>query len=160
VPFPPTLNPQPSTLNLKFLTPTLLKTGSGIDSRGRRIPAAEVRDRPPFGVIVRRLRDRLSSLCTFFGEPWQHPDFAALGRAADAVELVASNTVWLTRRRTSTRTGDTHELSGFVGQTTYQFPTPECLSTFLPLLKLAEYIHIGKHAPWGNGKVVVEGGAE
>ncbi len=148
--------PRPSTVVLRFLTPTFLKTGSGVEASGRRIPATEVRDRPPFGVIVRRLRDRISSLCAFFGEPWHYPNFAALGRQADAVELIDSQTVWLTRKRLSTRTGMSHELSGFIGSATYRFRDAETQATFLPLLKIGEYVHVGKHAPWGNGKILVQ----
>jgi len=153
--------PRPLTVTIRFLTPTLLKTGSGLEAGGRRVAATEVRDRPPFGVIVRRLRDRISSLCAFFGEPWNYPDFAALGRRADAVELIDSNTVWLTRRRQSTRTGMSHELSGFVGSAFYRFPDAQTLATIVPVLKLGEYVHVGKHAPWGNGKILVQtiGGA-
>jgi hypothetical protein len=161
---PPRVAPLPAgnpwlTVKLRFLTPTLLRTGSGIDSQGCRHCATEVRGRPPFGVVARRLRDRLSTLCAFFGEPWRHPDFAALGTAADTVRLVDSHTVWLTRHRRSTRTGDTHEISGFVGEAVYEFPDAATRAQFLPLLKLAEYIHVGKYAPWGHGKVLVEGDA-
>jgi hypothetical protein len=151
-----TFNPPPSTLHLHFLTPMLLKSGSGIDERGRHVPATEIRERPPFGVIVRRLRDRLSALCAFFTEPWRHPDFAGLGTMADTVRLVDSRTVWLTRDRRSTRTGDKQEISGFVGRATYEFPAPTTSATLAPLLTLGELLHIGKHAPWGNGGVRVE----
>lgn len=144
------------TLKLHFLTPMLLKTGSGVDTHGRRIKAYEIRERPPFGVLARRLRDRLSALCSFFGKPWQDADFAGLGQAADAVQLVDSHTVWLTRVRRSTRTGDSHEISGFVGQAVYEFPNHDLLATFWPLLKLGEYVHVGKNAPWGHGKILVE----
>lgn len=146
-------------LKLHFLTPMLLKTGSGVDAQGRRIKAYEIRERPPFGVLARRLRDRLSALCSFFGKPWQDVDFAGLGQSADAVRLVDSQTVWLTRVRRSTRTGDSHEISGFVGQAVYEFPDHDVLATFWPLLKLGEYIHVGKNAPWGHGKILVEGHA-
>lgn len=142
-------------IRLQFRTPMLLKTGSYKDDTGRIVPAREVRDRPPFGVIIRRLRDRLSALCLFFGEPWPHPDFAGLGQRADQVTLVHSNTTWLTRQRTSTRTGQSHEISGFIGEATYELPTPESFNEFWPLLKIGEYLHIGKHAPWGNGAMRV-----
>jgi len=140
-------------MKIKFVTPLLLKSGSGIDDKGNRVVAREVRDRPPFGVLIRRLRDRLSSLCAFFGTPWTHPDFAALGTMADAVELVESQTTWLTRNRHSTRTGHTHEISGLVGHATYAFPTQESLDALAPLLKFGELIHVGKNAPWGNGGI-------
>lgn len=140
-------------LKIKFLTPLLLKSGSGIDEQGKRIAAQEIRERPPFGVIVRRLRDRLSSLCAFFGERWNHPDFAALGELADTVTLVSSKTTWLTRSRQSTRTGEVHEISGLVGHATYQFSSDEALNALAPMLKFGELIHLGKNVPWGNGAI-------
>lgn len=142
-------------IQIKFLTPLLLKSGSGVDDRGRRIPAQEIRERPPFGVILRRLRDRLSALCTFFGDPWRHPDFAALGAAADRVELLHAHTQWLTRDRRSTRTGQAHEISGLIGNATYEFPDEATFASLSPLLRIAELVHVGKNAPWGNGAVRV-----
>lgn len=140
-------------IRIMFRTPMLLKSGSHKAENGRIIPAKEIRNRPQFGVLARRLRDRLSALCLFFGEPWHHPNFAALGERSDAVQLVHSDTVWLTRTRTSTRTGQTHEISGFIGEADYEFPTPESLAEFRPLLQLGQYLHIGKNAPWGNGRI-------
>lgn len=142
-------------LTLRFVTPTLLKTGSGIGPDGERLPAREVREKPELGVIVRRLRDRLSSLCAFFGEGWYHPDFAGLGEAADRATLVESNTQWLSRTRRSTRTGHSYDLEGLVGTATYEFPDQASLDAVWPLLKLGELIHVGKNAPWGNGGVGV-----
>jgi hypothetical protein len=137
---------------VRFLTPTLLRTGSGVDSSGRRIPAREITGAPPFGVLIRRLRDRLSSLCAFFApEPWQRDDFGDLGRLADEVDLIESHTAWEHRWRRSTRTGRSHELSGFIGTATYRFPTPSHLTALLPLLRYGELLHVGKHAVWGNG---------
>jgi len=146
-------DPHKPRVKIKFLTPLLLKSGSGIDDRGNRIAAQEVRDRPPFGVIIRRLRDRLSSLCMFFGEPWTHPDFAALGAIADTVTLISSQTTWLTRSRQSTRTGQSHEISGLVGHSTYEFPNNEAFDTLASLLKFGQLIHVGKNVPWGNGEI-------
>jgi len=150
VPSLPT-DPGKPRLKLKFLTPLLLKSGSGIEENGKRILAQEIRERPPFGVIIRRLRDRLSSLCAFFGQRWDCPDFAALGTLADQVTITSSQTTWLTRNRHSTRTGQSHEISGLVGQTTYEFPDKATFDVLTPLLKIGELIHIGKNAPWGNG---------
>ena len=143
------------SIRVQFLTPTLIRAGSGVDANGRRIPAREIRDRPPFGVIIRRLRDRLSSLCQFFGTPWNHPDFAELGRLADAVQLVDSRTTWLTRSRQSTRTGDSHALNGFIGEAVYAFPSKHHSAALEPLLQFAELIHLGKLTPWGHGRIKV-----
>jgi len=144
-------DPSRPRLKLRFLTPLLLKSGSGLAADGTRIAAREIRDRPPMGVLVRRLRDRLSTLSTFFGDRWDCPDFAAWGTLADRVTIADSRTTWLTRTRSSTRTGQSHELSGLVGQTTYEFPDQETFETLRPLLKAGELIHVGKNAPWGNG---------
>ncbi len=146
-------DPARPRLKLRFVTPLLLKSGSGLSPDGQRIPAEEVRDRPPFGVILRRLRDRASALCTFFSEPWRHPDFASLGTLADTVNLVESRTEWLTRDRRSTRTGQHHDIGGLLGHALYEFPDHDTLTTLAPLLKLAEFLHVGKHAAWGNGSV-------
>jgi len=147
------ISPGELTRTIHFQTPTLLRAGSGVDSSGRRIPARDIVGAPPFGVLLRRLRDRLSSLCAFFGpEPWQRDDFGELGRLADEVELVASDTAWEHRSRRSTRTGRTHELSGFVGSATYRFPTASHLASLFPLLRYGELLHVGKHAVWGNGR--------
>jgi len=146
-------DPSRPRLKLKFLTPLLLKSGSGIGEDGRRIPAQEIRDRPPMGVIIRRLRDRLSTLCTFFGERWDCPDFSAWGTLADTVTITESRTTWLMRQRRSTRTGHSHEISGLVGSTTYEFPDEQTFTTLSRLLRIGEILHIGKNAPWGNGGV-------
>lgn len=153
VPTNPSLDPTRPRLKLKFITPLLLKSGSGIGQDGKRISAQEIRERPPLGVIVRRLRDRLSALCTFFGERWECPDFSAWGMLADKATIVESQTTWLTRQRRSTRTGHSHEISGLVGHTIYEFPDEQTWATLSPLLRIGELIHVGKNAPWGNGAV-------
>jgi len=147
------VDPVKPRLKLKFITPLLLKSGSGIDAQGVRIPAREIRERPPLGVIVRRLRDRLSSLSTFFGDGWTCPDFSAWGTLADQAQIIDSRTSWLTRNRRSTRTGHAHQISGLVGQTIYEFPNQQTFEILSPLLRIGELIHIGKHAPWGNGGI-------
>jgi len=102
------------------------------------------------------LLDRLSALCAFFApEPWHRDDFGELGRLADDVELIASDTAWEHRSRRSTRTGRSHELSGFVGTATYRFPTASHLASLFPLLRYGELLHVGKHAVWGNGRFAV-----
>jgi CRISPR/Cas system endoribonuclease Cas6 (RAMP superfamily) len=60
---------------------------------------------------------------------------------------VSAQTDWVERFRTSSRTRQRHELSGFVGDTTYEGELRE----FLPWLALGELAHVGKHTAWGNG---------
>lgn len=144
-------DPNKPRIKIKFLTPLLLKSGSSLNEDGSRVAAQEIRERPPFGVLIRRLRDRLSSLCTFFGERWDHPDFASLGTLADQVAIVDSQTTWLNRNRHSTRTGQSHEISGLVGHTTYLFLDVSVLEDLMGLIQFGRLIHVGKNAPWGNG---------
>ncbi len=150
------LEPMNSDLQreLDFQTPTLLRTGSGVAPDGRRIAAREIVGAPPFGVLIRRLRDRLSSLCAFFAEEeWHRDDFSELGRLADEVELLDETTAWQHRSRRSSRTGQSHELSGFTGKATYRFPSQSHLSSLLPLIRYGELIHVGKNVVWGNGRI-------
>ena len=142
-------------LSIHFTSPLLLKAGSGVLPDGTRVQAREVRESPAFGVLISRLRDRLSSLSTFYGERWQ-ADFRAMGERANGVAIHESKTIWLTRNRRSTRTGQAHEISGLVGHTTYRFENQAELAFFLPLLRIGELIHVGKNAPWGNGGIRLE----
>lgn len=148
------VSPQPRIL-VRFLTPTLLRSGSYVNAQGRYVRGREMRESPPFGVLIRRLRDRLSQLSLFFGTPWRGVDFAGIGTRADDVVLIDSRTQWLTRRRHSTRTGQSHEISGLVGDAIYEFPTRETWDAYRPLLAAGMLVHVGKSAPWGNGAIDV-----
>ena len=72
---------------------------------------------------------------------------AELGKIAEEVRTVACNVTWTERFRTSSKTRQRHELSGFMGEATYQGYFSEHLSWLL----LGELVHIGKHTAWGNG---------
>lgn len=134
-------------LEILFQTPTYLKDG------GREVTRA----REAFGALVRRGRDRLSSLAYFYGEdheggpielPW---DFRALGDLANRAELVVDEMVWSQTRRRSSRTGQVQDLSGLTGRACYR-GVPGILER---LLQLASVTHVGKHAAFGLGKISV-----
>lgn len=122
-------------LRIRFLTPTLLRAGG------------EVIRRPEFHHVFKRLRDRINALNTFFGDDPLSVDFAELGKTAEKVRTVACNVEWTERFRTSSKTRQRHELSGFMGEATYQGYFSEHLSWLL----LGELVHVGKHTAWGNG---------
>ncbi|MEW5979659.1 MAG: CRISPR system precrRNA processing endoribonuclease RAMP protein Cas6 [Acidobacteriota bacterium] len=126
-------------LQLRFLTPVLLKSEGAVVRR------------PEFHPLFKRLRDRLNALCTFFGEGPLEADFQGLGRRAEQVRLVSARIEWEERERRSSKTGQRHPLSGFVGQATYEGEFTE----FLPWLALGELTHVGKHTAWGNGQIGV-----
>ncbi len=123
-------------LSIQFLTPTLLKAEGGIVRK------------PDFHHLFKRLRDRVNALSTFFGDGAVEADFRGLGERAETIRTVSVHTDWVERFRTSSKTRQRHELSGFVGDATYEGELEE----FLPWLALGELIHVGKHTAWGNGR--------
>ena len=134
-------------LTLNFLTPTTLKTGSTVDRDGTIVR------RPAFHHILKRLRDRANALATFHGTGPLALDFKGLGEAAEAVETVDDQTRWVERGRFSRRREVPHDLSGFAGRVSFRGE----IAPFMALLRLGEYVHVGKNAVFGNGWFVIEG---
>jgi len=126
-------------VTIRFLTPTLLRADG------------EVVRQPEFHHLFKRLRDRINALGAFFGDGPLDADFRGLGERAEKIRTVSAQINWLERFRTSSRTRQRHELSGFVGDTTYEGELRE----FLPWLALGELAHVGKHTAWGNGRYEV-----
>ena len=123
------------SITLRFLTPTLLRA-DGLLLR-----------RPTFGTLLKRLRDRINALSYFYCGAGLDIDFKAFGEAAEAVKTVSDSTRWVDSSRFSRRRQVSQDLSGFVGEVTFEGN----LEMFLPYLKLGEYLHVGKNAVFGNG---------
>ena len=134
-----------SEISLRFLTPTHLVFGE-----------KQLRE-PEFHHLVRRLRDRLNALATFYCGGPLALDFRGLAERARAVRCLRRNWQWEERQRRSARTGRRHAIGGFLGRTVFGAPTAGTLAEFLPLLQLGQYLHVGKHAVWGNGWYEVSG---
>ena len=134
---------RPTRLNLVFLTPTALKDhGHEAYTAGEAFPA-----------LVRRARDRVSSLYQFYGcgtagadLPW---DFRGIGEEAEQARCVYDRTEWRSHTRRSSRTGHTHALDGLVGHASYDNVPPRSAA----LVRLAEFTHVGKHATFGLGRI-------
>jgi len=122
-------------VTLRFLTPAMLRA-DGLLVR-----------RPTFGPLAKRLRDRINALSYFYCGAGLDIDFKAFGDQAEKIETVSDSTGWVESSRYSRRREVTHDLSGFVGEVTFEGE----LGTFLPYLKLGEYLHVGKNAVFGNG---------
>jgi hypothetical protein len=136
LPRPDTRHPTPAFLTIRFLTPTLLRADG------------KVIHRPEFHHLFKRVRDRINALSTFFGEGPLDADFRGLGERAEKVRTLSSKIEWVERFRTSSKTLQRHELSGFMGSVVYEGG----LNEFVPWLALGELVHVGKHAAWGNGQ--------
>jgi hypothetical protein len=122
-------------ITLRFLTPTMLKA-DGVEAR-----------RPAFGPIAKRLRDRINALSYFYCGKGLDIDFKAFGEQAEKIRMVADSTRWVESARYSRRREVTHDLSGIVGEVTFEGE----LAPFIPYLKLGEHVHVGKNAVFGNG---------
>ena len=133
-------------ITISFLTPTYLKFKE------------QAVLKPDFHHVFKRVRNRLNAVCTFFGPAPIDADFKGLGEAAEEVQTVKCDVHWVDRYRTSSRTHQRHELSGFVGECTYEFPMDESGIPNLHLLKwilCGELLHVGRHTAWGNGRIQV-----
>ena len=53
--------------------------------------------------------------------------------------------------RRSTRTGQSHSIGGFIGTVEYEGD----LAEFLPILKAAKWIGVGRQSVWGKGEIQV-----
>jgi len=140
-------------VTIRFLTPTFLRADG------------EIVRCPEFHHVFKRLRDRINALNTFFGDGPLEVDFRCLGERAEKVRTVSAQTEWVERFRTSSKTHQRHELSGFVGSCAYEFPQAESGISdleFLNWLLIGELVHVGKHTAWGNGwyQIVDEGTGE
>lgn len=123
-------------ITVHFLTPTLLKADG------------KIIERPEFHHLIKRLRDRINALAHFYCDDTLDLDFKSFGERAERVRTVSCKLRWEDRDRRSWRTGQSHDMGGFVGEVTYEGDLEE----FLPLLILGQYTHVGKYAVWGNGR--------
>jgi hypothetical protein len=126
-----------AALRIEFLTPTELK------HEGR------IADRPEFGILAARIRDRVSALRALYGEGPLDLDFAGFGARAAAVRMTRCDLHDVARERRSSRTGQTHPLGGFTGMAEYADVPGE----FLPFLEAARWTGVGRQAVWGKGEI-------
>jgi hypothetical protein len=126
-------------VRVRFVTPTELKSGH------------QVAERPEFGILFGRLRDRVSTLRTLYGDGPLDIDFRSMGERAAAVRIVRCELQQTTVDRLSSRTGQRHSLGGFVGKVEYEGN----LGEFVPYLRLGSWVGVGRQTVWGKGCLVV-----
>jgi hypothetical protein len=129
----------PGRVRVDFLTPTELKFAKGI--------AAE----PAFGILFARVRDRVSMLSALYGSGTLKVDFKAMGERAALVRMVRSEVHTVEAHRRSSRTGQVHPVSGFVGSADYEGD----LAEFLPYLEAARWTGVGRQTAFGKGEIAV-----
>ncbi|MEW5919920.1 MAG: CRISPR system precrRNA processing endoribonuclease RAMP protein Cas6 [Bacillota bacterium] len=121
-------------LTILFLTPTCLRVGD------------EFLDKPLFPVLVRELFRRASALYYFFhGYKEMDLNYREFLHKAEKVRPIKDYTRFSAGRQ---RGGTYGEAEGLLGEVTYINLLPD----FLPLLKLGEYLNLGRHAAFGLGR--------
>ena len=124
---------------VRFITPTELKSGQ------------QIADRPEFGILIARIRDRLSTLRSLYGAGSLDMDFAEFGRRAGLVEMTFCDAVPVHVMRVSSRTGQRHPLGGFIGMAEYEGELRE----FVPFLRAAQFSGVGRQTTWGKGQIEI-----
>ncbi|MFP3870890.1 MAG: CRISPR system precrRNA processing endoribonuclease RAMP protein Cas6 [Syntrophobacteria bacterium] len=126
-------------LKIRFLTPVLLK------EKGRWA-------RPLSGPLMKRLRDRVSALSYFYCGEVPEMDFRKLGEAAESIRTIQQRLHWVEEKRYSRHRNLSHLLKGFLGEVELEGE----LGPFMPLLRLGQYLHVGKATAFGQGWYQVE----
>jgi len=123
-------------LRVCFLTPTELKGA----------------DRPEFGILMARVRDRIGTLRQLYGEGPLDLDFKAFGERAARVSMTRCELADIEATRVSRRTGQSHSLGGFTGVAEYAGD----LAEFIPYLEIARWTGVGRQTVWGKGEIAYE----
>ena len=125
-------------VTLRFVTPTELKSGGSLLRK------------PEFDVLFKRLRDRISALRSLYGSGPLEIDFRLMGSRSEAVRLVRSRLEWEAPERRSARTGQVHSIGGFTGEAEY---AGDFIGEFMPWLRAARWVGVGRQTVWGKGDV-------
>jgi len=109
-------------------------------------------EQPEFGILLSRIRDRISTLRELYGDGPLAIDFKAFGERASRVLMTRCELVPIATERTSRATGQTHSLGGFTGVAEYEGG----LGEFLPYLEIARWTGVGRQTVWGKGEIAYE----
>jgi hypothetical protein len=123
-------------VRVHFLTPTELKGA----------------EKPEFGILLARIRDRASTLRELYGDGPLPLDFKAFGERASRVSMRRCELASVAPERTSRATGQRHSLGGFTGVAEYEGD----LAEFLPYLEIARWTGVGRQTVWGKGEIAYE----
>jgi len=112
----------------------------------------------PFHVLIRTGLRRISALFERYDGSEPALDYRGLVHRAMNIRTVSSTIQWYDWRRYSNRQEQAMFLGGMTGAVVYEGD----LAEFLPLLRLAEQVHLGKQTTFGLGRIELfdpDGGA-
>jgi len=107
----------------------------------------------PFHVLMRAVLRRLAALFRHYGDGEPALDYRGLIARAQEVQTLQASLRWLDWERYSHRQKTSMFLGGLVGEITCAGE----LTEYMPLLRVAEKVHLGKNTTFGLGKIKVSG---
>jgi len=129
-------------ISVKFLTPTRILFHN------------QLVDELSFELLLRNLLRRASLLAKLHcNQNWELDYKQILNFAAAQVHLSQGKLSWQDWERYSRRQQQRHQLGGFIGTVEYKGD----IAPFLPLIRLGQFIHLGKNTSFGMGKYVIDG---
>lgn len=117
-------------VRVHFLSPTELKNA----------------DRPQFGALFSRIRDRISTLRALYGSGPLEIDFESMGSEARDVRMTRCDIQFVEAAT------DRRPQGGFIGAAEYEGD----LTAFLPYLEIAAHTGVGRQTVWGKGEIRIE----
>lgn len=141
-PWPIPLPPAPHRARITLEHPLRLR------SEGRYLDAAAF----SFSVMFTTLLRRAAGLAATVGDGPPEVDFAALKRAAGAVDVTATELEWFDWSRHSARQGRRVPMGGLLGA----FTLAGDLAPLWPWLWAGQWLHVGKGAVMGLGRYRAE----
>jgi len=128
-------------IEIKFVTPTRILQKNKLVSQ------------LSYELFIRNLLRRISLLGKIHCESdWGLPYGEIIEQATRCVRLVKNQLTWHSMERYSNRQGRKMNIGGFVGTVSYEGE----ISSFLPLIFLGQFTHVGKNTTFGLGKYIVE----
>jgi len=124
-------------IELILETPLRLKFDNRLESR------------LPFHVLIRAALRRISSLFDSYGTGEPSLDYRGLAKRAEEVCVSLDEIEWTDWRRYSNKQDQAMFMGGISGAIGYS----GALAEFLPLLRIAELVHLGKQTTFGLGKL-------
>jgi hypothetical protein len=130
----------PAHIRVVFLTPTELKHNHQIAAT------------PEFPILFSRVRDRIATLSRLYTGKDLGIDFQGTNARAAEIRMTAFRSHYQSASRRSTKTRQSHEIGGFIGEADYEGD----LGEFLPYLEAASWTGVGRQSVWGKGEIRVE----
>lgn len=133
---------QEKVLNIMFESP--------LRRKGNRQTAPEIPPELPFVTLVRMMLQRTSSLFECYGDKTPALDYKGLIEAAKQATAAEADLEWVDSRWPLPRQHKALLSGAMIGSVTYS----GFLEPFLPLIRLCEWLHVGRQTTFGLGKLV------